>query len=142
VIRTARAELDAPPEDVWALVAEPYHLPDWWPGYRGVVPDRRGVAPDARWTVRRADRPGFVRRPGGEALLLIRRVDPLRELAWLDVRQRIEAGVRLAPASGRRTEATAFVAGPWWRLTLEGAGALPEQAVKRLRDLCQTAREL
>lgn len=25
-------ELDAPLEDVWRLVADPYHLPRWWPG--------------------------------------------------------------------------------------------------------------
>jgi uncharacterized protein YndB with AHSA1/START domain len=26
----------APRVDVWALLAEPYHLPDWWPSYTGV----------------------------------------------------------------------------------------------------------
>ena len=47
----ARALLLAPPEDVWRLLAEPYHLPDWWPGYQGVEPDRRGLAAGARWRV-------------------------------------------------------------------------------------------
>jgi hypothetical protein len=142
VIVSAGRELEAPPADVWALVAEPYHLPDWWPGYRGVTPDRRGLAPQARWTVQRSDRPGLLRRPGGEALIVIARVEPGRELAWLDLRQGFEAGVRLAPAGAGGTHATAWVAGPWWRLLAEGVRGLPRQAVGRLQALCQTAATL
>src|SRR5439155_9080387 len=33
-------EVLAPREDVWMFLAEPYHLADWWPGIRGVQPDR------------------------------------------------------------------------------------------------------
>ena len=47
-------------EDAWALVSEPFHLPDWWPGYTGVEPDRRGLEENARWTVVRALRPGLM----------------------------------------------------------------------------------
>ena len=31
----AERELLAPPADVWAFLAEPHHLPDWWPGRQG-----------------------------------------------------------------------------------------------------------
>ena len=64
-MNTASRELLAPRSDVWALVSEPYNLPDWWPAYAGVRPDRLGLAVNARWTVRRAASPGLLRRPGG-----------------------------------------------------------------------------
>ena len=38
----ASRELLAPREDIWSFLAEPHHLADWWPGVRGVEPDRRG----------------------------------------------------------------------------------------------------
>ena len=131
----------APREDVWALVAEPYHLPDWWPGYTGVAPDRRGLQENARWEVVRSPRPGFLRKPKGRGLLIIQRVAPFQELAWHDLRQNLEAGVRLDDA-GRDTLATAFVDGPFWRLLAEGARGLPRHSVARLYDLCQTAASL
>jgi hypothetical protein len=131
----------APREDVWRLVSEPFNLPDWWPSYTGVQPDRRGLAEDARLTVTRSRTPGFLRRPRGEGLIVVRRVLPGTELAWIDLRQNLEAGVRLDDA-GRNTLATAFVAGPFWRLLAEGALGLPRLAVARLYDLCQTAATL
>jgi hypothetical protein len=141
VIEAARVLL-APREDVWALVAEPYHLPDWWPAYSGVEPDRRGLAEGARWRVVRGRRPGFLRRPRGEGLILLRRVHAGRELAWHDVSQRLDAGLRLADDAAGGTLATAWVDGPYWRLLAEGARALPREAVTRLHDLCQTAAAL
>jgi uncharacterized protein YndB with AHSA1/START domain len=128
-------------EDVWAIVAEPYHLPDWWPAYSGVEPDRRGLAEGARWTVLRSRTPGFLRKPRGKGLIVIQRVSPGEELAWLDVAQNVEAGLRLED-EGRGTRATAFVDGPFWRLLAEGARGLPRLAVARLYDLCQTATSL
>ena len=128
-------------EDVWALVAEPYHLPDWWPAYTGVEPDRRGLAEGARWTVLRSRTPGFLRKPRGKGLIVIQRVSPGEELAWLDLSQNVEAGLRLED-EGRGTRATAFVDGPLWRLLAEGARGLPRLAVARLYDLCQTAKSL
>jgi uncharacterized protein YndB with AHSA1/START domain len=127
--------------DVWAVVAEPYHLPDWWPAYTGVEPDRRGLAENARWTVVRSRTPGFLRRPRGQGQIVIRRVAPGSELAWRDLAQDLEAGIRLED-EGRNTRATAFVEGPWWRLLAEGANGLPRLAVARLYDLCQTAATL
>jgi len=128
-------------EDVWAIVAEPYHLPDWWPAYTGVEPDRRGLVEGARWTVLRSRTPGFLRKPRGKGLIVIQRVSPGEELAWLDLSQNIEAGLRLED-EGRGTRATAFVDGPFWRLLAEGARGLPRLAVARLYDLCQTASSL
>lgn len=138
----ASRELLSPREDVWALVAEPYHLPDWWPAYQGVQPDRRGLAPNARWQVRRSRAPGFLRRPGGQGVIVIRRVLRASELTWYDVTQGFEAGVRLMSPTPGRTLATAYVDGSWWRLVLEGARGLPRQAVERLYDLCQTSVSL
>jgi uncharacterized protein YndB with AHSA1/START domain len=138
---TASRVLLASREDVWAVVAEPYHLPDWWPAYTGVEPDRRGLAEGARWTVLRSRTPGFLRKPRGKGLIVIQRVSPGEELAWLDLSQNVEAGLRLED-EGRGTRATAFVDGPFWRLLAEGAKGLPRLAVARLYDLCQTATSL
>jgi uncharacterized protein YndB with AHSA1/START domain len=138
---TASRVLVASRGDVWALVAEPYHLPDWWPAYTGVEPDRRGLAEGARWTVLRSRTPGFLRKPRGKGLIVIQRVSPGEELAWLDLSQNVEAGIRLED-EGRGTRATAFVDGPLWRLLAEGARGLPRLAVARLYDLCQTATSL
>jgi hypothetical protein len=138
----ATRELLAPKQDVWALVAEPYHLPDWWPAYTGVRPDRRGLAPNARWQVSRSRVPGLLRRPGGEGVIVITAVDPGLALRWHDVAQGIDAGIALANANAGRTDARVDVSGPWWRLLVEGARELPEQSLARLHDLCQTAAAL
>jgi hypothetical protein len=138
----ATRELLAPRTDVWALVSEPYHLPDWWPAYTGVQPDRRGLAANARWEVVRSRTPGLLRRPRGTGLIVIKEVAQERMFHWHDVAQGIDAGVRLDDAAPGRTRATAFVDGPFWRLLAEGARGLPQQAVVRLYDLCQTASTL
>jgi hypothetical protein len=140
VIEASRVLL-APRADVWALIAEPYHLPDWWPSYTGVEPDRRGLAEGARWTVMRGRTPGFLRRPRGAGIIVIRRVFMATELGWHDVAQGIDAGITLDD-HGRNTLATAYVDGPYWRLLAEGARGLPRLAVSRLYDLCQTAATL
>ena len=134
----ATREIDSPRADVWTLVSEPYHLADWWPGYSGTHPDRLGLAPNARWRVTRSRTPGFLRRPGGEGLIVIKVVDPGLELAWYDVQQKIDAGLSLRNAPDGGTAARAWVNGQWWRLTVEGARDLPKQALDRLHGLCQT----
>jgi hypothetical protein len=141
VVVEASRVVRAPRADVWALIAEPFHLPDWWPSYTGVEPDRRGLAEGARWTVLRGRRPGLLRKPGGKGLILLERVAVATELSWLDLAQNVHAGVRLDD-EGRDTRATAFVNGPFWRLYAEGARGLPRLAVSRLYDLCQTAAGL
>jgi hypothetical protein len=131
----------APRDDVWALLSEPFHLPDWWPAYTGVEPDRRGLGENARWQVIRARRPGFLRKPLGTGLIVIRRVTPGRELAWHDLAQRLDMGVTLED-EGWETKATAWVEGAPWRFYAEGARSLPQHALARLHDLCQTASGL
>ncbi len=137
----ATRELDAPVRDVWSFLAEPFHLPDWWPGYSGVQPDRRGLASGARWEVRRSSRPGLLRKAGGQGLILIRTVDPPYTLAWHDVQQKLDITVTLE-AAGERTLATVRVGGPWWRLGTEGARSLPKKSLDRLANLIQTSGSL
>ena len=109
------------------------------PAYTGVEPDRRGVAKNARWQIVRSTSPGLLRRPEGRGLIVLTRVLEGWELRWHDVKQGIEAGIVLDNAGTGKTKATVSVSGPWLRLVLEGARSLPERALKRLQDLCQTA---
>jgi len=134
----ASRTLLAPREDVWGLVSEPHHLPDWWPGYRAVRPDRRGLSEGARWTVVRSLEPSFFRRPESEGLLVIRRVELSSALAWHDVQQAFDAAIELAD-DGDYTLARVTVDAAWWRLRAEGVRRAPEQALAHLHDLCQTA---
>jgi uncharacterized protein YndB with AHSA1/START domain len=137
----ASRRLLAPREDVWALLAEPYHLSDWWPGYSAIRPDRRGLAPGARWTVVRSATAGILRRPGGEGTIVVETVDPSLTLGWQDVEQNFKAEISIANADGE-TEATLALEAPWWRLFVEGLRSAPAQALARLHALCQTADSL
>jgi uncharacterized protein YndB with AHSA1/START domain len=134
----ASRTLLAPRDDVWVLVGEPHHLSDWWPGYRAVRPDRRGLAVGARWTVVRSLEPGLLRRPESEGLMVVRRVEPGRSLAWHDVQQAFDASIELADDGGV-TAARVTVEASWWRLRAESLAGVPAQALTRLHDLCQTA---
>jgi uncharacterized protein YndB with AHSA1/START domain len=127
--------------DVWALLAEPYHLSDWWPGYTAIRPDRRGLGAGARWTIVRSSNPGLLQRPGGEGTIVIEAVDPTLSFAWRDVAQRFRAEIALATADDE-TEATLRLEAPWWRMFTEGLRGAPEQALARLHALCQTADSL
>ena len=101
----ASRELKAPRSDVWAVVAEPYNLPDWWRAYTGVVPDRRGLATGARWKVVRRRKPGLVTRAGTEGLIVITRVVEGLELGFHDVEEGIEELLELANAGPDATAA-------------------------------------
>jgi uncharacterized protein YndB with AHSA1/START domain len=142
----ARAVLLAPPGDVWKLLAEPYHLTDWWPGYQGVEPDRHGLAPGARWRVVRGPTGvatgGLLRRPGATGTLVIGEVVEGRVIAWHDVEQGVDVRATLEPAAGRRTEVRLALEASGWRVSLEGLRPVPRRAARRLYDLCQTAAEL
>jgi uncharacterized protein YndB with AHSA1/START domain len=137
----ASRRLLASREDVWALLAEPYHLSDWWPGYTAIRPDRRGLAAGARWTVVRSATPGLLRRPGGEGLIVIESVEPTLALAWRDLEQRFAARIDLATVESE-TEARLTLDASWWRLLMEGLRGAPKQALARLHALCQTADSL
>jgi Polyketide cyclase / dehydrase and lipid transport len=135
----ASLELLAPREDVWAFLAEPHHLSDWWPDLAAVEPDRRGLAEGARWQIRRGERPTLLRRPRAAGLLLVRRVDRFSLVAWQLLPERLDVELRLEALAPDRTKATLTVEGPW----LFGfRRSLPRRALSRLHALCQTAAEL
>ena len=135
-------ELIAKRPDVWALLAAPEHLADWWPGYTTVRPDRRGLAAGARWQVVRGALPGLIRKPGGEGLVVVTAVEPETHFGWRDVQQGFAADIRLEPAAEGHTLAVLTVEAPWWRLIVEGIRPLPRRALGRLHALQQTAASL
>ncbi len=102
----ASRELLAPRADVWAFLAEPFHLPDWWPGISGLQPDRRGFAPGARWQVVGSDRPSLFRRPNMTGTLLVTAVEPYERFAFQLTRERIQVTLKLAAPAPDRTLAT------------------------------------
>jgi uncharacterized protein YndB with AHSA1/START domain len=133
--------LVAPLDDVWAFLAEPYNLSDWWPGIGGLVPDRRGVAPGARWAIRGSDLvsapfswPGIFRRPGAAGILLVTDVVPRSRLAFQLVDERISAEIELSRVDPTHTEVTVSVEAPW--VTVRRSYA--RKALNNLYDLVQT----
>jgi len=124
-------ELLAPRADVWAFIAEPFHLPDWWPGITGVEPDRRGFAPGARWKVQATKHNLFTGRRGVETMLLVREVEPYERFAFHVLEPKLDAEVRLRQTAPDRTSVTVSVS--------RGDAAL---AVRRLYDLVQTAASI
>jgi Polyketide cyclase / dehydrase and lipid transport len=138
----AERELIAPLDDVWALLSEPRHLSDWWPGYSSIRPDRRGFAKSARWHVVRGGRAGLLRKPGGEGLLVIEEVERGRALSWHDVQQRFTATIAIDGAGHDHTRAVLVLEAPWWRVQVEGLRGAPREALSRLHALCQTAAGL
>jgi uncharacterized protein YndB with AHSA1/START domain len=138
----ASKELLAPRDDVWALLVEPYHLSDWWPGIHAVRPDRRGLAPGARWEVVGAPQPTLLRGPNATGILVIERVEPYEAVAWRLVSERLDVEVRLRATDGDRTVATVTIEGPWRPEVLGRPRRLPREALNRFHALCQTAASL
>ena len=136
---SAERELLATREQVWAFLAEPHHLADWWPGIAAVRPDRRGLAPGARWQVQGDDKPTLFRRPSATGTLLVRTVEPPDHAAWQLTGDRIDVDVRLQYREPDRTLVTLTVEGPW---LIGLRRSLPRQALSRLHALCQTAADL
>jgi uncharacterized protein YndB with AHSA1/START domain len=130
-VRTVLAPLD----DVWAFLAEPYNLADWWPGISGVEPDRRGLAPGARWKVIGPDRPSYFRKPQMTGTLLVLDVAPKERLAFQLTGDRINAELALRAVDANRTEVELAIEVPW----LIGAGrSFPRRALARLYSLVRT----
>jgi uncharacterized protein YndB with AHSA1/START domain len=139
VVRATR-ELLAPRGDVWAYVAEPYHLSDWWPGVTGVEPDRRGLAPGARWRLLAGPQAAgplgaFLRSPSTVGTLLVLEVREPERVRVQFVNERIDAVLTLEEAAPDRTLAALDVEGAWLRVNR----ALPRKALARLHALVQTA---
>lgn len=137
MIVEAERELPAARADVWAFLAEPYHLSDWFPGISGVQPDRRGFAPGARWQVQgtRWTNPFTGRRPV-EQLLLVREIEEYERWRFHLVAERLDVEVRLHAAAPDRTVVAVAVEGGW---LVGGRRALAARAVERLHALVQTA---
>jgi hypothetical protein len=123
---------------VWSFLAEPHHLPDWWPGLGGVEPDRRGVATGARWRVRRHEA-SLLRKAEAEDTLLVTAVEPLHRFAFELVGARLRVELTLERRGADRTMATLLVEGP---LMLAFSKNVPKAALARLHDLCQTAASM
>jgi uncharacterized protein YndB with AHSA1/START domain len=138
----AQTELLASRPEVWALLAEPRHLSDWWPGYTSIRPDRRGLAEGARWQIVRGGSIGLLRKPESDGIIVITTVESEHRLAWHDVQQSFTADLLLEPAADGMTRATLGVDSSGWRAVAEGLRPLPRQALARLHDLCQTAASL
>jgi uncharacterized protein YndB with AHSA1/START domain len=128
----------APIEDVWAFLAEPFNLSDWWPGVSGVEPDRRGLAPGARWKVVGPSQPSYLRKPQSTGTLLVLDVVPRERLAFQLTGDRIDVELTLAATDVNRTRARLLVEGPW----LIGLNRrYPAQALSRLYSLLRTGEE-
>jgi hypothetical protein len=137
-IQAAR-ELLAPRDDAWSFVAEPYHLPDWWPGAGGVQPDRRGSAAGARWQVISSHEPTLFRRPESAGTLVVTAADRPRLFAFQLVAEKLDVRVELEATAADRTDVTVTVDGPW---LIAYRRTLARRAVDRLHHLCQTAASL
>jgi hypothetical protein len=137
-IRAAR-ELLAPRKDVWAFVAEPYHLRDWWPGISGVQPDRRGFVPGARWNVIGGGEPSLFRRPRATDTLVVSAADVQHRFAFHLTGERLSAELVLEALGPVRTNAILTIEGP---LLIGPKRSLARRALSRLHALCQTAAEL
>ncbi|HVS84484.1 MAG TPA: SRPBCC family protein [Gaiellaceae bacterium] len=129
----------APLEDVWAFLAEPFHLSDWWPGIAGVQPDRRGLAPGARWQLQSGAQPTFglalLRRPGAAGTLIVIDVQQGRRLAFHLSGEHLDVELELEGVAPDRTRVSLLVEGPWGALSR----SLPSRALANLYDLVQTA---
>jgi hypothetical protein len=112
---------------VWAILAEPLHLADWWPGIAMVEPDRRGFAPGARWGARAARRNPFFGRHAVDTTILVRDVENYEHWSWHLVSERLTVDVRLRAAGEHETEVTVT--------TSRGRPSLARDAVARLREL-------
>jgi uncharacterized protein YndB with AHSA1/START domain len=135
----AARELLAPRQDVWAFLAEPGHLADWWPGIAAVEPDRRGLAAGARWQIHGTNRAGLLRRPNPTGTLLVLAAAPPEHVAFQLTGERMDVDLTLEAKSADRTIATLAINGPW----LIGLGrSFPHRALARLHALCQTGAEL
>ena len=137
---SAARQLLAPREDVWAFLAEPTRLADWWPGLQGVHADRRGLAPGARWRIQSRGRSNVLVGPKltEEGVIVI--VDAVRpeRLAWQFVHDRYDVELRLEARSESRTLAELAVTAPAFGGLRR---SLPRRALTRLYALCQTGAE-
>jgi uncharacterized protein YndB with AHSA1/START domain len=137
---SARLELLASREDVWAFLTEPTHMADWWPGLRGVHADRRGFASGARWKTQGQGRTNPLVGPQADVTgaLIFLEVEKPALARWRFVNANIDVELRLEATAPDRTIADLTVDVPM----LSGLRRLPAKALSRLYALCQTGAEL
>jgi uncharacterized protein YndB with AHSA1/START domain len=128
----------APLDDVWAFLAEPYNLADWWPGVSGVEPDRRGLAPGARWKVIGPDRPSYFRRPQMTGVLVVLDVVPRERIAFQLTGDRIDADLTLRAVDAKSTDVSLIVDGPF---LIGLRRRFPAEALGRLHSLLRTGED-
>jgi uncharacterized protein YndB with AHSA1/START domain len=128
----------APLDDVWAYLAEPYNLADWWPGVSGVEPDRRGLAPGARWKVIGPDRPSYFRRPQMTGTLVVLDVVPRERIAFQLTGDRIDADLTMRAVDAKSTEVSLIVDGPF---LIGLRRRFPAEALGRLHSLLRTGED-
>ena len=104
--RSATDVVPAPRAEVWAILAEPLHLPDWWPGLLAVEPDQRGFAPGARWRATVTRRNPFLGPRRVDTALLLRDVELYERWTWHLVDRRLDVEIRLRVAGEAETEVT------------------------------------
>jgi uncharacterized protein YndB with AHSA1/START domain len=134
----AKRELLASRADVWAFLAEPRHLADWWPGVADVRPDRRGFAEGARWEIVGSHRPTMFRQAASSGMLQVRAVQPYERFAYYLTGDHLDVDIRLRSTAEDRTEALISVEGTFM---FGMSRSLPRRALGRLYALCQTAAD-
>ena len=134
----ATRELLAPRTDVWAFLAEPARLSDWWPGLRSLEPDRRGLAPGARWRTLTRGRPSPLvgSKVDVAGMLVILEVRPPEFVSWQFVDTRLDVELRLKEVAPDRTRAELTVSAPFFGGLRR---SLPHKALTGLYSLCETA---
>ena len=135
----ASRELLAARPEAWRFLAEPYHLPDWYPGLSGVTPDRRGSAAGARWEIVASNEPTLLRKPRATGTLVVLAAEEPRLFSFQLLGEKLTVTVELVATAEDRTEATVTVEGPW---LISYRRSLARRAVNRLYALCQTAASL
>jgi uncharacterized protein YndB with AHSA1/START domain len=125
-VTTRSATVPAPPEEVWATVADPHHLPRWWPRIQRV----EGVEPERFTEVLATDKGRSVRadfRVVESQEPVVRRWE--QEIAGSPFERLLrsaETEVRLEPAGAAGTRVTLTM-----RQRLRGAGVLGAVMVRR-----------
>jgi uncharacterized protein YndB with AHSA1/START domain len=133
-----KRELLAPRNDVWAFLAEPRNLADWWPGVADVRPDRRGFAEGARWEIVGNYRPSMFRQAASSGMLQVLAVQPYERFAFNLTGDRLGVDLHLRATADDRTEVLLAVEGAFM---FGMSRSLPRRALGRLYALCQTAAE-
>jgi uncharacterized protein YndB with AHSA1/START domain len=138
---SAERELLASRQDVWAFLAEPTRLADWWPGLQGVHPDRRGLAPGARWQIQSRGRTNALVGPkfSVDGTIVFIEVEPPWLLSWQFIQDRYDVDLKLTGTEPDRTRARLTVTAPLFSGLRR---SLPHRALTQLYALCQTGAQV